>query len=94
MTATAFPEALHSYSPLKRIGFFMQIYRFLAIFVLLSLGPIAQALLPFSAHLGLLADENVRFFLLFFAWVMTSAGLFLSFIEYQLYRDEGFNPYS
>ncbi len=72
----------------------MQIYRFIAIFVLLSLGPLAQALLPLSAQLGLLADENVRLFVLFFAWVMTSAGLFLSLIEYQLYRDEGFNPFS
>mgnify|MGYP000309555398 CR=1 FL=1 len=45
----------------------MQIYRFIAIFVLLSLGPLAQALLPLSAQLGLLADENVRLFVLFFA---------------------------
>ncbi|WP_394222534.1 hypothetical protein [Alteromonas gracilis] len=72
----------------------MQIYRFIVIFVLLSLGPLTQTLLPFFSHLGFLADESVHLFVLFLAWVMTSAGLFLSLIEYQLYRDEGFNPFS
>lgn len=67
----------------------MHTSRYVAIIMFLSLGPLAHIVL-FSLpapNTGILADLHVRYFVVFVAWVMSCAGLFLCAMEYQLFRN-------